>query len=71
RLVRSKPFELFIENYEMALAGWISILRTTTLQENITSSDRHIVTTFKKLDSIINGQKSTQIIRKLACIQLL
>ncbi|KAK2052407.1 hypothetical protein LY76DRAFT_598628 [Colletotrichum caudatum] len=55
----------------MVLAGWISILGTTTLPENITSSDRRIVTAFKKLDSIINGQKGTQIMRRLACIQLL
>ncbi|KAK2055562.1 hypothetical protein LY76DRAFT_577877 [Colletotrichum caudatum] len=71
RLIRSKPLEFFIENCEMALAGWISILRTTTLPENITSSDRRIVTAFKELDSIINGEKSTQIMQRLAYIQLL
>ncbi|KAK2005925.1 hypothetical protein LZ32DRAFT_545025, partial [Colletotrichum eremochloae] len=71
RLIRSNPLEFFIENCEMALAGWISILGMTTLPENITSSDRRIVIAFKKLDSIINGQKSTQIMRRLAYIQLL
>jgi len=71
KLVRVDALTFFVNNCEMALAGWISILEKTTLPASITSSDPRVLTAFKELDSIICGRDSTCILQRLAYIQLL
>ena len=69
-VVRHDAIAYFADNCATALDSWISLLRKTTLPQNITSSDVSIATAFRALDCIISGTKTMPFLSRFAHVQL-
>ena len=69
--IRHDAITYFADNCTKALDNWISLLRKTTLPQNITSSDISITTAFRSLDYIISGTKTTSFLSRFTHVQLI
>lgn len=70
KLLGIDTVSLFAVNCESILTDWITLLQATTLPCDIPSADPRIISAFKKVDEVIEGQRGTYLMRRLAFVQL-
>lgn len=69
-LLGSNPFSALSNNYQAVMADWNTLLAETFVPINASSSSPYIIRAFKILDSVICGEQSSHLLRRLAYVQL-
>lgn len=69
-LIRHDAAAFFANNCEEIYQTWVSLLRRTTLRHDRTSKHRSVADAFMALDGIINQKDGSNLLSRLAHIQL-
>ena len=70
-LVRKDAITFFAENHERVLVSWISMLKDTSFERDMSCSDPRVTSAFRTLDRVITGQTGTELLRRLAYVRLI